>query len=119
MSYMVEDTKETSRAVSLNAEGNIRLRSVLSKCGLDTKTALISRMLTWLDSQDEVVIGVIAGTLPPSYAPDIAEMALKKIAEKNQLTEVDAAEDAKNLKRRAPGIFPKEQPPELPQADRA
>lgn len=45
-----------------------------------TKLEMISRVVGWFARQDEIVRAAVVGTIPASIAPDVARLALQKMA---------------------------------------
>ena len=59
----------------------VELNGLSDEFGM-TQVALISRVMEWLTTQDDLIKAIILGHIPKEVQPDVAKLILKRMAKK-------------------------------------
>lgn len=67
--------------IAVSPEAKQAIEAMCQRYGM-SQIELASRLYTWLADQEEVVQAAVLGLLPEDLAPEIAELALRRMAER-------------------------------------
>lgn len=99
--------------IAVTPEAKAAIETAGERYGM-SQIELASRAYTWFSEQDEVVQTAILGLLPDELAPDVARLALRRIAESETVSVSGRKKKAAKPARKRVHVTPKPSDPSSP-----